>query len=186
MLFYILSADELRELFSRLGYPFERETIPQNVQYYLTRTSHGSTLSRVVHSWVLARSGREISWNLFREALESDICDIQGGTTHEGIHLGAMAGTVDILQRAYSGIETRGEVLWFNPSLPKGLKSVRFNIKYRGHWLNVNINETLLRITSTQPARLPVKIGFKDQVFEMKPAATLEFELIGKQPVPVP
>ncbi|MDD5701261.1 MAG: trehalose-phosphatase [Dehalococcoidales bacterium] len=184
MLFYILSADELRELFSRLGYPFEKETIPKNVQYYLTRTSHGSTLSRVVHSWVLARSGREMSWNLFREALESDICDIQGGTTHEGIHLGAMAGTVDILQRAYSGIETRREVLWFNPSLPKGLKSVRFNIKYRGHWLNVNISETLLRITSTQPALLPVKIGFKDEVFEMKPAATLEFELTGRQSVP--
>src|SRR5690606_10607169 len=31
MLFYLFSSDELRELFGRLGYPFEYETIPRNV-----------------------------------------------------------------------------------------------------------------------------------------------------------
>ncbi len=55
MLFYLLSADELRTLFHRLDYPFEYETIAQDVDYYLKRTSHGSTLSRVIHSWVVAR-----------------------------------------------------------------------------------------------------------------------------------
>ena len=83
------------------------DTIPKNIDYYLKRTSHGSTLSRVVHAWVLARSRREQSWHLFCDALKSDVMDIQGGTTHEGIHLGAMAGTVDLMQRCYSGLETR-------------------------------------------------------------------------------
>jgi hypothetical protein len=55
MLFYLFSADELALLFEQLGYPFDHETIPKNVEYYLARTSHGSTLSQVVHSWVLAR-----------------------------------------------------------------------------------------------------------------------------------
>jgi len=41
----------------------------------------------MVHAWVLARSKREISWHLFKQALESDVSDIQGGTTAEGIHL---------------------------------------------------------------------------------------------------
>jgi trehalose/maltose hydrolase-like predicted phosphorylase len=50
-----------------------------------------------------------MSWNLFREALESDICDIQGGTTHEGIHLGAMAGTVDIVQQGLQRIRDPAE-----------------------------------------------------------------------------
>ena len=31
MLFYLLSADELRALFERLGYPLDRETIPNTV-----------------------------------------------------------------------------------------------------------------------------------------------------------
>jgi hypothetical protein len=62
MLFYLLSADELRAVFARLGYRLDRETIPKTVKYYLARTSHGSTLSAVVHAWVLARSDRLASW----------------------------------------------------------------------------------------------------------------------------
>jgi trehalose/maltose hydrolase-like predicted phosphorylase len=50
MLFYLLSADELRELFERIGYELPPESIPRTVDYYLARTSHGSTLSRVVHA----------------------------------------------------------------------------------------------------------------------------------------
>jgi alpha,alpha-trehalase len=73
MLFYLLSAEELEEIFEQLGYTFEYETIPKNIDYYLQRTSHGSTLSRVVHSWVLARSDRARSWKLFCEALQSDV-----------------------------------------------------------------------------------------------------------------
>ena len=51
------------ELFDRLGYPFEHDTIPTNIDYYLARTSHGSTLSKVVHAWVLVRSDRERAWS---------------------------------------------------------------------------------------------------------------------------
>ena len=66
MLFYLFSAEELGALFTRLGYPFEHETIPRNVAYYDGRSSHGSTLSRVVHAWVLARSDRPRAMTLLR------------------------------------------------------------------------------------------------------------------------
>ena len=121
MLFYLFSADELRVLFARLGYSFGAETIARTIDYYLHRTSDGSTLSRVAHAWVLARSDRAKSWRLFREALLSDVEDIQGGTTREGIHVGAMAGTVDLLQRCYTGLTLREDVLWINPRLPHGI-----------------------------------------------------------------
>jgi Glycosyl hydrolase family 65 central catalytic domain len=59
MLFYLFSAEELGALFKRLGYHLEPEAIPRNVAYYDCRSSHGSTLSRVVHAWVWrARTGR--------------------------------------------------------------------------------------------------------------------------------
>lgn len=177
MLFYLFSADEMKELFDRIGYPFEHETIPRNIEYYLERTSHGSTLSRVVHSWVLARSRREVSWHLFQDALESDVLDIQGGTTHEGIHLGAMAGTVDIIQRAYTGIETRGDVLRFNPVLPKGLKSVEFEIRYRGHWLEVRITGETLKVASRPQEIGPIEVALGEDIRELKPGNTLEFQL---------
>jgi alpha,alpha-trehalase len=118
MLFYLLSAEELRGLLERLGYRLEPSAIRRNVDYYLARTSHGSTLSGVVNASVLARSDRPRSWRFFTEVLASDLHDVQGGTTAEGIHLGAMAGTVDLVQRCYTGLETRDGVLGSTPACP--------------------------------------------------------------------
>jgi alpha,alpha-trehalase len=179
MLFYLLSADELRELFERLGYELSAETISRTVDYYLARTSDGSTLSRIVHSWVLARSDRERSWEQFSQALESDVADVQGGTTPEGIHLGAMAGTVDLLQRGYAGLETRGGVLWFGPALPEKLHALEFEIHYRGHRLQVRITPERLRLSTTPSEVAPIRVGFGDEVVELSPGSTAEWPLMG-------
>ncbi|MBS3819052.1 glycoside hydrolase family 65 protein [bacterium] len=177
MLFQLFSSDELSSLFKRLGYSFEHQTIPQNIQYYLQRTSHGSTLSWVVHSWVLSRSDREGSWNLFKQALKSDIADIQGGTTKEGIHLGAMAGTVNILQNSYTGIQTCENVLWLNPCLPDNLEYLEMVIRYRGHSLKLLFKRDSFKIRALRAAEKPIKIGFKNQVYEMESGTSKEFEL---------
>jgi alpha,alpha-trehalase len=177
MLFYLLSANELGELFHRLNYPFEHDTIPRNIEYYLKRTSHGSTLSGVVHAWVLARSKRELSWHIFKQALESDVSDIQGGTTPEGIHLGAMAGTVDLIQRCYLGIETRQERLQLNPYLPNELKEVQFDVLYRQHWINLLVKSNRLTVSTRPTAKAPITIGFREDTFELEPGHTLQFDL---------
>jgi alpha,alpha-trehalase len=175
MLFYLLSAEELDGIFKNLGYPFKDDTIPKNIDYYLKRTSHGSTLSRVVHSWVLARSDRSQSWELFNEALKSDVADIQGGTTPEGIHLGAMAGTVDLIHRCYPDIRTGEDVLWFNPALPEKLSRIRMAIHYRDHSLHIEIGHARMIINSTKAAALPIRIGFKDKIYELQPEESKEF-----------
>ena len=177
MLFYLFSSEELSDLFGRLGYPFEYETIPRNIDYYLQRTSHGSTLSRVVHSWVLSRLDRARSWHLFREALESDVSDIQGGTTPEGIHTGAMAGTVDLVQRCYTGIEVRGQTLWFNPRLPEELDRLGIRIRYRGHSLAVEISDQRMVIRSAIGRQPAIPIGVQGRRYELAPGDQREFEL---------
>ncbi|MBW3543511.1 MAG: glycoside hydrolase family 65 protein [Planctomycetes bacterium] len=177
MLFFLFSAEQLAQLFERLEYPFDPEMIPANVDYYTQRTSHGSTLSRVVDAWVLSRSERERSWNLFRDALESDIADIQGGTTAEGIHLGAMAGTVDLMQRCYTGIETRDDVLWLNPRLPAELRGLRFSIRYRGHWLLLDIDHRRLAITCERGWAGPANIGVGADLRKIHEGERLTFDL---------
>ncbi len=177
MLFYLFSSDELRQLFKRLSYPFKYETIPRNIDYYLRRTSNGSSLSRMVHSWVMARSDREGAWQLFTEALETDVSDIQVGTTPEGIHLGAMAGTVDIIQRAHTGIETRGDMLFFNPCLPTELRRLTMCIYYRGHSLEIEIGQGKLRVYSRTGRAPSIKIGLKSKVHRLKPGDTVEVKL---------
>lgn len=176
MLFYLFSAEELEEIFTRLDYPFEYETIPRNIDYYIQRTSHGSTLSRVAHSWVLVRKDRDRSWKLFTEALESDISDLQGGTTPEGIHLGAMAGTINMIQVGYTGLETRGNVLWFNPCLPSELDRMHMHIHYRGHNLSVEIFPKHMKITACRARKNAIKIGYKESIHELDEGKTLEIQ----------
>ena len=176
MLFYLLSAEELRGLLDRLGYRLAPEAIRRNVDYYLERTSHGSTLSGVVNAWVLARSDRPRSWRFFTEALASDIHDVQGGTTAEGIHLGAMAGTVDLAQRCYTGLEARADVLWLNPSLPEELDGLDFDVRYRGNWgINLHLTPDRLRVRVPVSCATPVRIGVKGEVVELAPGSTHEF-----------
>ena len=69
MLLYLLSSDELRELLDRLDYHFGPDQIPKMVDYYMARTSHGSTLSGVVHTWVLDRANRHRALEFFQQVL---------------------------------------------------------------------------------------------------------------------
>jgi trehalose/maltose hydrolase-like predicted phosphorylase len=178
MLFYLLSAEELRGLLERLGYRLEPGAIPRNVNYYLKRTSHGSTLSGVVNAWVLARCDRPRSWRFFAEALASDVHDVQGGTAAEGIHLGAMAGTVDLAQRCYTGLETREDVLWLNPSLPEELDGLDFDVRYRGHWgINLHLTPQLLRVRVADSDAAPIRVGVNGEVVELPPGSMREFLL---------
>jgi trehalose/maltose hydrolase-like predicted phosphorylase len=177
MLFFLFSSEELSSLFADMGYQFKGDWIPRNIQYYLARTSHGSTLSRVVHAWVLARLDRPRSWHLFCDALASDIDDSQGGTTAEGIHLGAMAGTVDLVQRCYTGIEMRDEVLFFNPCLPLELERLELALRYRGHRLGVEITHAQLRVWFEEGRLAPALIGFAGEVHEMAAGCERQFPL---------
>ncbi|MCM6772412.1 trehalose-phosphatase [Nocardia sp. CDC159] len=158
MLFYLLSADELRELLGRMGYELPAEMIPRTIDYYLARTSHGSTLSAVVHSWVLARANRDRAMEFFGNVLESDVADIQGGTTAEGIHLAAMAGSVDLLQRCFTGLEIRADRLIFNPRWPRALSTLTFPMEYRGHRLTVRIDADVLELGSDPGEAAPIEI----------------------------
>lgn len=158
MLFYLLTAGELLGILERLGYPCEPELIPRTIRYYLKRTSHGSTLSAVVHAWVLSRSDRARSWRFFTEALGSDVNDVQGGTTCEGIHLGAMAGSLDLVQRCYLGLVVDHEGLHLNPLLPDRLTSLSLALKAHGAWLSVDATHDLVTVSRADdgPATLPV------------------------------
>lgn len=177
MLFYLFSREELTGIFDKLGYDFKPEHIPENIEYYRKRTAHGSTLSQVIHAWVYARSHRDESWKRFREALMSDFKDVQGGTTHEGIHLGAMAGTLDLIKRCYSGLEIRDDILWFNPRLPEDISSMSFYIRYRSHWMKLHMNHKKLTISFDKGWANPVTIAVRGQTHRFESKDKKEFNL---------
>ena len=133
MTFYNLNNETVTGIIHDLGYEVPEDYIDRNLDYYLGRTSHGSTLSRVVHAYLARIIGRnELSWELYLDALRSDFVDIQGGTTAEGIHAGVMAGTIEIAHKAFAGLDLRGEEIVFEPSMPKHWRKMTFSFKFRG------------------------------------------------------
>ncbi|MEU9385948.1 glycosyl hydrolase family 65 protein [Streptomyces sp. NPDC048279] len=178
MLGYLFSAAELRTMFGRLGYELDDDIWRRTVDYYLRRTSHGSTLSGLVHGLVLARAKRADAWQYVREALESDIADVQGGTTGEGIHLGAMAGTLDLVQRGLTGLETREDSLWLDPVPLPALSEYGFTVRYHGHWgVGLRRRSGHLEISVPDSERSPIRVILADRAVTIAPGETCTLKL---------
>ncbi len=177
MLFYLFSSESLSMVFHQLGYAFDPASIPRIIQYYEKRTSHGSSLSWLVHSWVAMRADREQSWQDYQQVLVSDVRDIQGGTTPEGIHLGAMAGTVDLMQRCYAGVEIRDDVLWLNPTLPAEVEYLDFRVRYRGNWIGLKIYQDTITVYALEGWNFPVKVGINGHTYAFREREQATFNL---------
>jgi trehalose/maltose hydrolase-like predicted phosphorylase len=162
----------------RLGYAHGPDTARKNIAYYDQRTSHGSTLSFVAHGGVLARLDAGGSWERFLTALESDVGDVQGGTTKEGIHLGVMSGTLDLVQRSYAGTQIRDGVLYFDPRLPPRLGGLSFAMQFRGTPILVTLTDGRLTLTAhREGVRRPISVGVGGEVRELRAGDQCTFEL---------
>jgi trehalose/maltose hydrolase-like predicted phosphorylase len=178
MLFYLLSPGELRAVFERLGYDYGPDTAPRNIAYYDRRTSHGSTLSFVTHAGVLAALDPESSWQRFLVALESDVGDVQGGTTKEGIHMGVMSGTLDLVQRSYAGTHIDDGMLCFDPHVPKEVDGLSFSMKFQGTQLQVELGQERLTLAAhPEGASKAIRVAVGNEVRELCPGDRHTFEL---------
>jgi alpha,alpha-trehalase len=88
-----------------------------------------------------------------------------------------MAGTVDQIQRCYSGIVTRSDTLWLNPALPDDLQNLCLKVRYRGYFLQIEIYCEHVEVTALRAREYPIRIGYLDKVMELKGHDTLEFSL---------
>ncbi|MBD0280879.1 MAG: glycoside hydrolase family 65 protein [Thermoleophilaceae bacterium] len=178
LLFFLFPADELRRLFERLGYEYTPKMARKTIEYYDARTSHGSTLSFIAHAGVMADMDPEGSWDRYMTALTSDVEDVQGGTTKEGIHMGVMSGTLDLIQRAYLGSEIRDEVLYFDPKETERLDGLSLAMRFRGAPLEVALSRGELTVTA-QPdgVNRPVRVGVGDEVHELCAGDTATYSL---------
>ena len=94
---------------------------------------------------MLARLDQARAWDLFRDALVADLDDTQGGTTAEGVDLGAMAGTVDIVTRPFAAMALADGHVRFSPH-SRGRSAGGLSDSPSGHGLNVEIDHTVLRL----------------------------------------
>lgn len=158
MTFYNLNKEKIDEILKDLDYSLPENYLEKNLEYYLARTSHGSTLSRVVHAQLAQMVNNEkLSWELFLDAVGSDYNDIQGGTTAEGIHTGVMAATLVVALSTYAGIDLREKLLVVNPHMPKAWDSIAFKMSFKGVEFNFEISHKTVKVASDKPTEIIVK-----------------------------
>lgn len=162
LLFFIFSENEIRSILEDLGYEYSHELVLRIIEYYDERTSHGSTLSFIAHAGVLAGIDPESSWKRYLVALESDVGDVQGGTTKEGIHLGVMAGTLDLIQRGYLGATVRGGTLYLDPRPVKALDGACLPMVVRGTRVEVSLKDEELTVAVKDDPGKTVRVATEE------------------------
>jgi trehalose/maltose hydrolase-like predicted phosphorylase len=74
-----------------------------------------------------------------------------------------MAGTLDLAQRCYTGLELRDGVLRIAPMLPPGLPGLAMELEYRGHsGLRLSTDDTGVRLDLPRSALPPIRVAAYD------------------------
>ncbi|HZU91933.1 MAG TPA: glycoside hydrolase family 65 protein [Stellaceae bacterium] len=173
MLFHLLPEAELMRMLDRLGYPMSRDRLGRIAAYYLARTTHDSSLSRIVHAGAFARLDPALSWRLFTQALQRDAGSPDNATAEEGLHLGAMAAVLAVVQRHYLGLDLKREAIRLDPAPPPELGPIRLDFRYRQDDFRLDWDGSQLRITAAASNRASAAVGYGARLKTIRPGAAL-------------
>jgi trehalose/maltose hydrolase-like predicted phosphorylase len=134
-------------------------SLAADLDAYLPRTAHGSSLSPAVHALLLARAGRpDEGLELFRLAARMDLDDVTG-TTAGGLHLATMGGLWQALAYGFLGLRPGGATLHVDPRLPGAWTAVSVRGVFRGCRFGVRADGDSVSITCSAPLDVAVAGG---------------------------
>jgi trehalose/maltose hydrolase-like predicted phosphorylase len=177
MLLFLLPEHELFPLMERLGYTFDQTQLQRTLAYHLQHTVHESSLSHLVYAGALSECDCEKSWQFFMETLFADISGASSGETKNGIHLGAMAGTVHLLQHHYLGLRIHNHSIYLDPSIPPSLRQLRMSIEFRDNDLTIEVTEDCIRITASSLNLSSIQVNCRGEATALEPGTTITAEL---------
>lgn len=152
-LFHLFGPRALRRLCARMGYEFDDAAMRRTVRFHLARITHESSLSKMICAGALAHLQPHTSWRYFRQCVRTDLDAAPDSGTLEGIHLAAMAGAVDVLQRHYLGLYPAPDALHLCPAIPVELKDVTLGFCFQGRKMQVRLTATQLSLHLAASAR---------------------------------
>lgn len=126
--------------------------------FHLKRLTHESSLSKIVCAGALAHLDGARSWRYFREGLVTDLNAHPDAPTRDGIHLAAMAGAFDVLQRHYLGVRMRADGIHLFPAPPDSLPDAGLQVVYRGRRLAVTLSGDTVTLAMADDAPGPVRV----------------------------
>ncbi|MEX3956460.1 glycoside hydrolase family 65 protein [Trinickia sp. EG282A] len=176
MLNYLLGDDTLQALLQRLGYAFDDDAARRTVGYYIDRMTHESTLSRISCAGALARIDSDRSWQYFVDALRVDVDPQAGSSPQEGLHLGAFAAVLDVLQRRYVGLDFDFDAIRIFPALPRALPPLHFSFLYRCDRFSIETSARNCIIASDGANRAAVRVRSPAGDETISPGGSLTIE----------
>jgi trehalose/maltose hydrolase-like predicted phosphorylase len=126
-------------------------SLEADLDFYVPRTSHGSSLSPAITAGLLARAGRpDDALQALRLALRLDLDDLTGSSTG-GLHLATIGGTWAALVDGFLGLATRDGVLRADPKLPSAWRTLRIRFQALGSRIILAIAPNELTLTTDSP-----------------------------------
>ncbi|WP_051231559.1 glycosyl hydrolase family 65 protein [Stutzerimonas azotifigens] len=178
MLLYLFTPEQLCELAARLGYRMSVEDVQRTARHHLANVTHESSLSLAVCAGALARVDPDESWRHFHRCLRVDLDAPPGSGTTEGVHLGAMAGSLDVLQRHYLGIRPTPDGLRLDPAPPAALPDVTLAVQFRGARLRVALEGERLRVEADAGNPQPCPIAYPGGACRLAPGADIQVPVV--------
>ena len=105
-----------------------------NYDFYVSRTTHKSSLSPAMQSLIAGQAGDlHKAYILFNVALHADISNLFGNT-REGIHAASIGGTWQSVVFGFAGVKTKRNDLFINPHMPFSWQSLSFSLFWKDRY----------------------------------------------------
>jgi maltose phosphorylase len=157
----------LMHLFYSNDYTLENKRV--NFEFYEKRCSHESSLSPAIHSILASELGmNEKAYSYARYASRLDL-DNYNNNTHEGIHNTSMAAAWMNIVYGFAGLRTDGNLLTFNPTLPREWDRYAFKLNYMGRIIDIIISKENLQISLEKGSSLAILIYGEEQTISATP-----------------
>ena len=135
----------------RTGHEFTDEQKQRDFEYYEPLTVRDSSLSACVQAIIAAETGHlDLAYDYWGEAALMDLDDLEHNTA-DGLHIASLAGSWMVAVAGFGGLRDTEGALSFRPRLPGALRSLTFNLLFRGAHLNVAISPGEVRYTCNGP-----------------------------------
>lgn len=122
-----------------------------NLDFYLPRTTHGSSLSPAISAALLARAGRsDEAVRMLRLALRLDLDDLTGMTAN-GLHMATLGGVWQAMLFGFLGARVRQGVLHLDPRLPRSWPLLRMRFLCMGRRVSVTVSDGYCEVGTNAP-----------------------------------
>lgn len=93
-----------------------------------------------------------------------------------------MAGSIDIVTRAFAGVQLHADVLTFTPGLPAELHRVEFGLHHRHHCVDVTLDHERLGLAPQPCTAAPVRVQVGELRATLDGGRTQEFDITWRAP----